>query len=159
MIASGGTCVRRSPLADQRPGSVPRVSAARVAVVAALAAAVTWAVKAVAIGLAGGLDKSSWESPLFAFGFVLLLIALAAIGAAVTAGRPVWQRVLAAVGTVVGGVAATLGLDWLAGVLLSDSTEWVQEEAGLWAAALLTALVAIAVIRRASGDYRAPAAQ
>ena len=47
------------------------MTASRFAVLAAVASAVAWGLKAVAIGIAGGLDESPLESPLFVLGLVV----------------------------------------------------------------------------------------
>ena len=51
------------------------MSASRLAVLAAIASVVAWRLKAVAIAIAGGLDKSPLESPLFVLGLVAIVVA------------------------------------------------------------------------------------
>ena len=117
--------------------SLGLVNASRLAVLAAIVSVVAWGLKALAIGLAGGLDRSPWESPLFVLGLIAIVIALAALGVAVAGGRSLAVK-------FVGGVLGVLvgsALSWLASVvaaaLIPDSAGWVQEEAGLWLSALL----------------------
>ena len=68
------------------------MTAGRLALVGAASAVVFWALKAIAIGVAGGLDKSPLESPLFLAGLVSALVGAGALGAWVLAGRPTWRR-------------------------------------------------------------------
>ncbi len=124
------------------------MTASRVAVVAAILAVITWCLKGVAIGVAGGLDESPLEAPLFVIGMLLLTIALAAFGVAATAGRPAWLRALAVVGAIVVGVLATILIQDAVKAILPDSTDWVQEEAGLWIASFLVAGLIVGVLRR-----------
>jgi membrane associated rhomboid family serine protease len=124
--------------------------------IVAAAAALAWTVKALVIWEAGGLDKSSLEAPFFGIGFVTYLIAWALLGVAATSGRRVGARVAAAVGGAVAGFALMILLDSLAAVLPS-STGWVEEEAGLWAAALITLGVAWLIDRRDGSEVVAVA--
>ena len=118
-------------------------SANRVGAVAAVAAALLWAAKAIAIWIAGGLDESPLESPLFVLGLLAIVIAYIALGVAAARGRSTLVGVLAGVGGLLVGVAVALVADALAGAVLPDSAGWVQEEAGLWLAAGLTVIVAV----------------
>lgn len=115
------------------------MTALRVAAGAAVAAAGSWGLKALVIGLAGGLDRSPLEGPFFFLGLVLLVVAFAAAGIAATAGRPRPVRILGAVGAVLVGVAASLLVETGVGALVPESAGWVKEEAGLWATSVLTA--------------------
>ena len=85
------------------------MTAAKVATYATIGAVVAWAVKAVAIGVAGGLNQSPAEGPLFFLGMILFLVGVVAIGLAITAGRSVGARVLG-----VGGAVAATFVVWLA---------------------------------------------
>ena len=100
-----------------------------------------WALKAVAIGLAGGLDRSALESPLFALGLVAIVVAFVALGVAVAAGRPVGHKVVGGVLGVVIGVGLSALASWVAAAVIPESAGWVQAEAGLWVAALLAVAV------------------
>ena len=127
------------------------MSAPRLAVVAAAAAVALWVAKGIAIAVAGGLDKSPLEGPLFALGMLSLLVALGAFGVAVTEGRPPLFRAGAAVAALVVGVATSLLVQVLVKGLLPASTDWVQEEAGLWVgSALIAVLITMSLRRRAS---------
>ena len=121
--------------------SVAAVSASRFAWYGALATAIAWALKALAIWEAGGLGKTSLEDLGWAVGTLLFLITWAALGAAFTAGRAIWLRIVASVLGVVLGFVLFATLDSAADVL-PESAGWVREEAGLWAAALVTLAVA-----------------
>lgn len=63
-----------------------------------MGAVAAWALKATAIAVAGGLDQSPFEGPLFGLGLILLLTAFAATGLAITTGRRTGMRVLGAGG-------------------------------------------------------------
>lgn len=104
---------------------------------AALATVIAWGLKAVAIGVAGGLDQSPLEGPLFVLGLVAIVVAFAALGVAVMAGRSrVLQVVAAAVGVLI-AIALTMLASVVADSAIPDAAGWVQAEAGLWFAALV----------------------
>jgi hypothetical protein len=119
------------------------VSAARVSIVAAITAVAAWGMKGVAIALAGGLDKSALESPLFIVGLVAIIVAAGAFGAALATRRPAWLRALAVIVAVALAAVVALGVQTLIKALLPDSAGWVEEEAGLWVSASLTAAVIV----------------
>jgi hypothetical protein len=120
------------------------VSARRLAPIAAVAAVVLWLAKALAIWSAGGLDKSSLESPLFVAGLVALVVASAAFGAALTEGRTPAVRVVAAAAVSVATAALSILIqNGIVKPLLPESTGWVEEEAGLWVSAALVAAVVV----------------
>jgi len=123
--------------------------AARISIAAAATAAAAWGFKALVIGLAGGLDRSALESPLFGVGLVANVVAYVALGVAVTTGRPPGWRLLGAVGAIVLGVAVSLILDVAVELVVPDSTGWVSGEAGLWVTALVTLLICLAAAQRA----------
>src|SRR5687767_7755669 len=109
------------------------MAARSIAVGGAIATVVIWGLKALAIWIAGGLDESPLESPLFALGLVATAVTLVALGLALTSGRPLWQRVVAGIlSLVIGTFLFTLVEDSVSGAV-PDSAGWVQEEAGLWA--------------------------
>lgn len=141
-------------------GKVPIVTALQVAVGAVVVAVLGWGLKALAIGLAGGLDRSPLESPLFAVGLVAIVVAFAAGGAAVAAGRSTVVRVVGGLaGVVLGGVVAVL-VEGAVSAAVPDSAGWVKEEAGLWVSALLTLAVITGWLRhrRSSPGNEAPPA-
>jgi hypothetical protein len=117
------------------------VTAARLAWYGAIATAIVWAFKALAIWQAGGLGKTRLEDLGWAVGTLLFVATWAALGVAFAARWPIWLRIIAGAGGIVLGVALFLALDGAADVL-PDSAGWVQEEAGLWAVALVTLAVA-----------------
>ena len=129
------------------------MDAARLARTAAVATVVVWGVKALAIWAAGGLEKSPLEGPLFFLGLLAALVTGAAFGAALTAGRPTWLRAAAGVAGVIGALLLVSAGDALSGAVVPDSAGWVQEEAGLWLAALLLlVLTAVALRPRPAAD-------
>jgi hypothetical protein len=119
------------------------MNASRLAVLAAITAAVAWGLKAVVIGVAGGLDQSPLETPLFLLGLLASVVSFASLGVAVATGRPVALKVVGGViGILVGGMLSALA-SAVAAAAIPDSAGWVQEEAGLWLSALLAVAVAI----------------
>lgn len=113
------------------------VNASRLAGLAAISSVVAWGLKALAIGVAGGLDKSPVESPLFGIGLVAIVVAFASLGVAVAEERTVVFKVVGGVLGVVIGSALSALASIVAAALIPDSAGWVQEEAGLWFSALL----------------------
>jgi hypothetical protein len=122
------------------------VSAARVAVYLAVAACAVWALKALVIWNAGGLDESALEGPLFALGLLLVVVTFAALAVSfVRAGLP-W-RVLAGLAGALVGLGWVLVIESLVGGAAPDTWGWVQEEVGLWVAAALA--LAVTLLRAA----------
>lgn len=135
------------------------MTAARLAQIGSVGAVLAWAAKAVAIGIAGGLDQSPAESPLFLLGLVLALVGAAALGAAVTAGRSTLVRAVAAVAVVVPLLLVTVLAGAISGALQPDTDpHWVWGEINLWVSALVL-LAAVAVLTgRSSRGGAAPRA-
>lgn len=130
------------------------MSTARIAIALAAAAGLAWALKALAIWNAGGLDRSALEGPLFALGLLLVVGAFAALDAALAGGGP-FRRVVAAIGGALAGLAWVIVIESLVGGLAPDSWGWVQEEVGLWTAAVLAFLLALLLLhRRATSAHR-----
>jgi hypothetical protein len=130
------------------------MNSSRVALVAALAAAACWTLKAVAIGAAGGLGQSPFEGPLFLAGLVCFVVSAVALGVALTRGRPAWVR--AVTGLVVApvvGVGFTAVVDALVGALqpMSPLRHWAWSEVNLWVVAVVGLGVALAVRRAPAG--------
>lgn len=127
--------------------TVPTITptAARVALVAALGAAGLWAAKAVAIGLAGGLDRSPAEDPLFFTGLLCALTSAFALTLDLTRGRATWLRATALV-AVVPVVGVVVGVTDAAVRALAPDDSWVWSEASLW---LTAAVLVLAATRRA----------
>ena len=113
------------------------MTASRLAVLAAAASVVAWGLKAVAIGVAGGLDQSSLEGPLYLLGLVSIVVAFAALGVAVAGNRAVIVKIIGAVVGVLVGFALSMLASVAATAIIPDSAGWVQAEAGLWFSALL----------------------
>ncbi len=117
------------------------MTAARVATYATIGAVAAWAVKALAIGLAGGLDESPAESPLFILGMLLFLVGVVAIGLAITAGRSVVARVVGVVGTVAVTWVVWLAIDTvIASMAPERDAHWVWAELQLWVIAVAVAV-------------------
>lgn len=133
------------------------MTARRIAALAAVGAVIAWAAKAVAIWVAGGLDQSPLEAPLFFLGLVCMFVAFGALGAALTEGRGTGVRVLGAVGAIVVGLALSGLVETLVGVLVPDEAGWVKEEAGLWLVSGATALGLLAWLQRSRSE--APASR
>ena len=117
----------------------------------AVAAVVAWGLKAVAIGIAGGLELSPFEGPLFFLGLALLVAAFVTAGLALTAGRPAPARILGVVGAVVVGMAVSGLVETGVGALVPESAGWVQAEAGLWTISVLSAVVLLVWSRQREG--------
>lgn len=113
------------------------MTASRLAVLAAIASVVAWGLKAVAIGVAGGLDESPLESPLFVLGLVAIVVAFASLGVAVARERPLAFKVIGGVVGVLIGFGLSMLASVVAAAVIPDSAGWVQAEAGLWFSALL----------------------
>ena len=116
------------------------MSARRVAVFAAIGCVLVWAVKALAIGVAGGLGKSPLEGPLFVLGLILFVVAWVALGVGLTAGRGTALRILGAVGGLVVAALLFAFIEDPVGGLVPESAGWVKEEAGLWLISVVTAV-------------------
>jgi hypothetical protein len=133
------------------------MTAARVALVAAVGALACWAAKSVAIGIGGGLGESPLEDPLFLAGAGCALVGVVALGVAWTAGRSWLVRGLGvALGVlgfgVVGGAIAVVV------ELLTPDDHWVWGEINLWLSALVLLVVARTTARTvARRGARAPA--
>lgn len=126
------------------------MNSTRLALVAAVATVLLWGAKATAIGLAGGLDLSPLESPLFLAGLLAMVATVVSLGVALTRGRPAWAR---AVITVLGTVAS-VGVTLVVAALVDTwaapgpARHWVWSEVNLWVAGLAALVVALAVHRR-----------
>ena len=91
--------------------------------------------------MAGGLDKSPAEGPLFFLGMILFTVAVVAIGLAVTAGRSVGARVLGVVGTVALTFVAWIAIDTVIASLSPErDAHWVWAEVQLWVIAVVVAV-------------------
>ena len=117
------------------------MSSARVASYATVGAVLAWGLKALAIGIAGGLDKSPIEGPLFFLGLVLFLVGVVAIALALTDGRSVGVRVLGVVVTVVVLFVVWMVVDTVVASLApAQDPHWAWAEAQLWIVSVATAL-------------------
>ncbi|GAA1643213.1 hypothetical protein [Georgenia ruanii] len=108
----------------------------RIALTTALLAAGAWTAKAVAIGVAGGLDRSPLENPLFFLGLAAWMAALATCGAALARAASTPVRFAAGLGAVVAGWLAVV----LIGALVGDRAagHWAWTELNLWVVGALT---------------------
>ena len=113
------------------------MTAGRLALLGAAGAVVFWALKATAIGIAGGLDKSPLESPLFLAGLISVLVGAGALGAWLLAGRATWMRALGAMVVIVLVVlSAGVGGSIAAALQPEGDPSWVWGEVNLWVSAL-----------------------
>lgn len=125
--------------------NVRKSSAGRIAPMAAVGAVVFWGLKALAIWTAGGLDQSPLEGPLFGLGALSLAVAFIAIGVVVVGAESAAMRVVSGVAGLMAGVVIFALIEEPVGGMIPASTGWVREEAGLWAVAAVTLLIAGAV--------------
>ena len=117
------------------------MTAARVATYATIGAVAAWTVKALVIGLAGGLNKSPAEGPLFFLGMILFTVGVVSIGLAITTGRSLVVRVLGVVGTVAVFMVVWLAIDTvIASLAPANDPHWVWAEAQLWVIAVAVAV-------------------
>ena len=132
------------------------MNSTRIALVAAVATVLLWGAKATAIGIAGGLDRSPLESPLFLAGLVAMVATVVSLGVALTRGRPGWVRVVVAVLGTVASVGLTLVVAALVDTWATPgpARHWVWSEVNLWVAALGALAVALVVNRRPEGTAR-----
>jgi hypothetical protein len=124
----------------------------RIAVIAAAAAASAWGAKAVAIGVAGGLDRSPAESPLFVLGLVCGLVSVGALAVSAAGVTQWWARLGAAVGGLV-LLVVVVGLTSAGLEAVATSDHWVWSEVNLWLVA-----VAVLVLAARHSSRRSPAA-
>lgn len=128
------------------------MTSSRIALYAAVAAAVSWTAKAVAIGAAGGLGESPIEGPLFFTGLLFVLVATAGLGVALTRGRPTWLRALTGVLSAVGlTLVSVLVADGLVDVFVEPGPQrhWAWSEMSLWVVAALMVAATVGMQRRA----------
>lgn len=125
-----------------------RAAAASVALGAIVTALALWAAKAMSIAVSG--EDATVASVLFVGGLLAFLVAVGALGAAVTRGRPVWLGILAGVVAVALGTAASLALNAL--VLSVRDPEagahWVWGEVNLWVVGLTVLALTLTVRTR-----------
>ena len=128
----------------------------RIALFSAAAAAALWTAKSVAIALAGGLDRSPAESPLFFLGLIASLVAVSSLLLIWTFGRPWPVRLLAALAGLPALFLLVLALETMIEWVQPAHPGWVWSEISLWvvAAGLLGAAI---VVRRQSGRGAIPA--
>lgn len=141
------------------PPTLVGMNSSRVALLASLAAAGSWTLKAVAIGSAGGLGLSPLEPPLFFAGLVSFVVAVVALGVALTRGRPRWLRVLAgAVAAPLVGIGLTLAVDAAVASVqpTGPARHWVWSEVNLWVACVALLVLAVTA-HRAPRARTAPA--
>ena len=135
------------------------MNSSTIALYAAVATAVSWTAKSVAIGTAGGLGRSPLEGPLFFAGLACCTVAALAIGASFTRGRATWLRAVAGVvGFVVFFLFAQL-LDTVVDQTLGGteaSRHWVWAEVSLWVSAVLVLALAIGQWRRVQDSSDVP---
>lgn len=118
------------------------ILSARVALTAAALAVTFWAAKATAIGIAGGLDRSPFESPLFLAGLIAFVIAGASLGVAATYGRALWVRVAGGALAFVAFLALAQAVGAVTAALAPADPSWVWAELELWVIAPVALLCA-----------------
>ncbi|HQF03566.1 MAG TPA: hypothetical protein PK868_06150 [Phycicoccus sp.] len=115
----------------------------RVALVGAPVTTTAWAAKALAIGVAGGLGKSPFETPLFFLGMVSALITVGALTLSRVPDRRLGVQIAAvAVGLVV-MFAFTGALVAIFSAISPTGASWVWGELNLWIVALVLLGLAI----------------
>lgn len=126
------------------------MNSSRIALIAAVGAAVGWTLKSVAIGTAGGLDKSPFEGPLFFVGLGCYLVAVLALGVAVTRRLPAWARAAVGVLAVVVGIVVVSVVGAVVNAIEAPSAErhWAWTEVNLWVMAIGALALALAAHRR-----------
>jgi len=107
-----------------------------------------WAAKAISIDMAGGLDKSPFESPLFFAGLISYVIAVVSVGIILTHGRPAWLRAIAGLLAFIVGIGISQVAGAVATTLAPADPSWVWAEVELWVIAPLPLAVALLVARR-----------
>lgn len=124
--------------------------------IASSAAVVLWACKSVAIGTAGGLDRSPAEGPLFFAGLVAALVASAALGVALLAERGRAARVAGGVLGPVLGMAAGAAVDAAVGLVhpYTEERAWAWSEVSLWVLAAVLLVTALTHQRRSDDAAR-----
>lgn len=122
----------------------------RFALVAAVATTTLWTVKAVAIGSAGGLDRSPLETPLFLLGLACCLVAAAATGIVVAGRRSSAGRALSAIGGIVAILLVTVIASAVVAAVAPRSPGWAWEEVNLWATMLTLMAVNVHLLVRRS---------
>ena len=134
------------------------MTALRAGVFAAVGAVVAWALKAIVIAAAGGLDRSPLEGPLFFLGLLLLATAFVAGGLALAVNRGTGVRIFGAIGGLLLGLLAFVLVEEAVGSMVPESAGWVREEAGLWVASVLTAALMLTWWRRRADREPSPTA-
>ena len=107
----------------------------RIAVIASATAVVCWALKAVAIGAAGGPGRSPLEGPLFALGLACFVVAVCSFALSVV-GRPEWWAKGATVAGAMVTVVVFAVVSGLAVDQLATTAHWAWGEMTLWLPAL-----------------------
>ena len=110
----------------------------RIAWCAAVAAVTFWSVKAVAIGVAGGLDKSPLEAPMFFCGLVSFIVAVVSLGVALTGRSRIWVKVVGGIAAAAVGIVFTSIVDGAFNAFREPGPErhWVWTETNLWVVSL-----------------------
>ena len=134
------------------------MTSTRVSFIAASAAAALWALKGLAIGVAGGLGESPLEGPFFLTGLAAFVVASVALGVAALPSRAAALRALGGLGVVVAGFALAAGVDALvSSVVPADADRhWAYTEVNLWLVAAVVLAVTLRLHR--AGSDRVPTA-
>jgi len=133
------------------------MNSTRLALGATLATTFFWTAKAVAIGTAGGLNRSPLESPLFLLGLVCCIVAASATGVAVAHRQTVLGQTLSAAGGIVAGALVAVVANAVVAAVAPPSPGWVWGEVNLWAMALILLTVNLVLLPRRSQAEGRPA--
>ena len=129
----------------------------RIALILTSAATAAWSAKAVAIGIAGGLDRSPLEGPLFLLGLACCIAAAATTGLVLLDASSTTGRVVAGVAGVVGTILFVGLCGTIAARLQPANPGWAWGEVNLWAGMLgLLAANLLLVPRRHQSDSPPP---
>ncbi len=126
------------------------MTSSRIALIAGVGSAIGWTLKSIAIGTAGGLDRSPFEGPLFFLGLGCYLVAVVALGVAATRGRPAWLRATSGVVALALGIVLTSAIGAVINAVQAPSPlrHWAWTEVNLWVIALGTLALVLAVRAR-----------
>jgi cytochrome c biogenesis protein CcdA len=135
-------------------GFSDQATGAPLALGATLVALGLWAAKATSIAVTG--EDATLASILFAAGLVAFFVAVGALAAAVTRGRPAWLRVIAGICAIALGTAASLTLNAvIVGIRdPEDGAHWAWGELNLWVVGLTVLALTLRVHTRGRGRIR-----
>ena len=133
------------------------MNTSRIAVIAASTSIVAWLAKTSAIAMAGGLDRSPLEGPLFVAGLLSSLAAVIAISLTLTHARSVLGRIGAVLAALAGVFVLVAGLNMAIARIQPTDPSWVWAEINLWITAAFVLGTALVARRSAAADDRSSA--